>query len=91
VLVVTLFQVGQVFAGHLAAFMAEPDLVLEEFLAAAFYVAVFCSRSAASAVGYFAFLLGDAVGKREVPFADVTVNSARHDEFGFETLRFHKM
>ena len=73
-------QAVKVFAGHSVAFAAGLDLVFGEFFASSFDVAVFASRKASCAVGYFAFFPRYAMYVSVVGFAYTAVHSAWRDE-----------
>ena len=81
----------KVFAGHSVAFVAGLDLVLGEFFATSFDVAVFGSGETACAVGYFAALSRYSFGVGYVCFADATVHSARSNKFSCKFGLGHKL
>ncbi len=66
------------------------DLVLAEFFAAAFDIAVFAAWTTAYAVGYLASFLWDTMGLGEVAFADAAVHAAWRYEFRLEMCLLHK-
>jgi len=73
---VAFVQVGEVLAGYCAALAAGLELVLREFWAAFFYVAVFGSGNAASAVGDFAPFSRHPMRVSQVSLAYAAVHAA---------------
>jgi len=88
-LVVSFFQVAKTLAWHVAAFMAELDLVFAKFSAASLNIAVFRPWTAAHAVAYLTPFLGNTAGKSEVPFADVAIHAAWRHQFTLQGVRLH--
>jgi hypothetical protein len=81
----------KVFAGYGVALAAVLYLMLSEFWATSYYVAVFGSGKAASAVCNFASLLLDTVRVSQVSFADAAVHTAGRYEFSLERGLAHKL
>ena len=80
---------GEVFAGHIGAFVTELDFVMGQFFAVAFDIAVLSPWLATCAVGNFAPYPRHPMSEGNIAFADATVHSTRSDKFRYEFAVLH--